>query len=190
MSKLTLPDGKEIELHDLGWRQLLVPVGASITVPAQHEWTILGMSVPPIRGYVPPIGSATRNAQTWGDVQIRLEGATNAQSRTSVLTLMDRYWGRCNLCPEASEIASKLAHAQHAALTAPEISELLTTLEYARMALQEYLGAADPPFPVPITVTGERRFTIEHVDCENTSEPHRAGLFDVELRVVLKRPVA
>ena len=190
MSKLTLPNGQEVELHDLGWRQLLVPVGTSITVPATHEWTILGMVIPPVRDYVPPVGSETRDAQKWGDVQIRLEGAEHAQSRSSVLTLMDRYWGRCNLCPEWPEVAAKLAHAQHAVVTAPKITELFAALEHARYALQEYLGTADSPFPVPVTVTGERRFTVEHVGCENASEPHLVRPLDVELRVVLKRPVS
>jgi len=189
MGKMML-GGQEVEIHDLSSRQLLVPVGTTICVPAGHEWTITSMSAPPVRGYVPPVGSETRNPREWGDIQISLEGSPNAPVRTSALTLMDRYWGRCNLSPELPDVITKLAHAQHALVTAPKIPELLLMLEHVTFALHEYLQAAASPFPTPITVRGERRFTVEHVDCENAIEPHLTRPLDVELFVILKRPVA
>ena len=190
MSKLTLPNGQEIELHDLSSRQLLVPVGTSIVVPSEHEWRITAMSVPPVRGYVPPIGSETRDSQSWGDIQIRVDDSLNAQFRTSALTLMDRYWGRYNLSPELPDLVAKLTQAQHALITAPKISELLLLVDRATVALHVYLQAAAPAFPMPITVTGNQRFTVEIVDCEGAVEHYMARTLDVELLVLMKRPVS
>jgi hypothetical protein len=190
MGKIRLPDGKEIEVHDLSARQMLVPVGTTIVVPLGHEWTITAMFVPPVRGYVPPIGSETRDSQSWGDVQIRIDDSPNAQLRTSVLTLMDRYWGRCNLSPELPDLVAGLQRAQHALITAPKITELSVSLDQATIALQQYLMAAAPMLATPVTVAGNRRIAIEIVDCEGHVEHHLARALDVELLVWVKRPVS
>jgi hypothetical protein len=190
VSKVTLPGGQVIELHDLSSRQLLVPVGTTVRIPIGHEWTITSMSAPPVRGYVPPVGSETRNSHEWGDVQIRVDDLPNAQFRTSALTLMDRYWGRYNLSPELPDLVAKLTQAQHALITAPKISELLLLVDRTTVALHTYLQAAAPAFPTPITVTGNQRFTVEIVDCEGAVEHYMARTLDVELLVLMQRPVS
>lgn len=184
---ITMPDGTQAEVHDLSSRQLLVPAGTALIVPAGHEWTIMSLTAPPVRGWIPPIGTATRNAEEWGDIQIRL--GARPLARISTLTLMDRYWGRCNLAPELPDVVAKLAHAQHAVATAPTIHELRMTLERAGVALDEYMRVAAPPL-IPLQMSSQCCFVVEHIDCENASQPHVVRPIDVELYVIIKRPVS
>jgi hypothetical protein len=184
-----MPDGRIISLVDIGSRQLVVPTGATIRVPEGCEWLITAMSVLPTRNYVPPDGSVRRDVADWGDVQIRIEDA-RAHCRTSALTLMDRYWGRYNLSPCLPEAVAKLELAMHAVQTAPRIVELARALEAGLEAVRGYLGAAMPQFTSPVMISGGRSFTIEHVDCEVHTDQLRApGALDVELLLIVKRPV-
>lgn len=203
-NKIILPDGQEIQINDIASRQIILPVGASVRVPQEHEWTIMGMSALPVVGYVPPLGTESRNARAWGDIQIRVNDSPNEQSRTNVLTLMDRYWGRYNLNPALPEVAAKLVHAQQALLASPKIQELSTALDHAFQQLNAYLMAAAPSFGISVTVRDGSRFTIEHVPESEESgvlsgdvtlpdgsrhTVHRSGAtLDVELLVMIRRP--
>jgi hypothetical protein len=178
-----MPNGERIELHDVGGRQLVIPAGTTVQVPKDQEWFITAMSVLPSEGYTPPDGVGTRPYAHWGDVQILYGGKPHF--RTSVLTLMDRYWGRYNLNPSYPDVVAKLEHANHAVRMAPKIHELAQALEHAANMVRAYLLIASPSFPTPIAVKEGESFTVEHVECEHVfgEEGTSDGVSDVTFMV-------
>jgi hypothetical protein len=205
----TLPNGEKIDLVDICGRQLVIPAGTMVQAPKDQEWFITAMSVLPSEGYTPPDGVGTRSYAHWGDVQILYGG--KPYFRTSVLTLMDRYWGRYNLNPSYPDVVAKLEHANHAVRMAPKIRELAQALEHAADMVRAYLQIASPAFPTPIRVKEGESFTVEHVECEHvfgqdgtasgtdkyafalpggrTMEAPVRGAVDVELLLLTKRRV-
>jgi len=206
---ITLPNGEKIDLVDICGRQLVIPAGTMVQVPKDQEWFITAMSVLPSEGYTPPDGVGTRPYAHWGDVQILYGG--KSYFRTSVLTLMDRYWGRYNLNPSYPDVVAKLEHANHAVRMAPKIHELAQALEHAADMVRAYLQIASPAFPTPIGVKEGGSFTVEHVECEHvhgeegtadgvnkvtfmlpggsTIEARSRAVVDVELLLLTKRRV-
>lgn len=184
---ITLPNGQQVEMVDVGTRQLVIPAGTTVKVPKGQEWFIIAMSVLPSEGYTPPDGVTTRPHARWGDVQIMCNGT--ADFRTSVLTLMDRYWGRYNLNPSYPDVLAKLEHANHAVRMAPKITELARALEHAADMVRAYLQIAMPSFPTPIRVKEGDSFTVEHVQCDH-GEAINCGAVDVELLLMTRRRVS
>lgn len=197
-----MTDDREIEVHDISPRLFTVPVGTTFVVPDDHEWHLMAMSVLPTRGYEPPLGAGeSRNAQAWGDLQIRVDDNPNPYFRTNVLTLIDRYWGRFNLNPLLPQLAAQLTAAQQAMYTAPKIASMYTLMDHLTSSYAQYLNAAAPQFEMPLHLKGGARFTIEHVasdsDTATTLIDKFAGVdvdhlraLDVELSTIIKRPVS
>jgi len=202
---MTTPDGRVVEVNDIGTRQLILPVGTTVQVPEKHTWFIVSMSALPNQYYTPPLGAGElRDVRSWGDVQICINGQPHF--RTNVVTLMDRYWGRYNLNPQLPEITAKLTQAQQALYTAPKIAELAKAMEYAQEWLANYLTVASPKFESPLQLSGGS-FTIEHVACDAlpaTTVDYAAmaadtpitvpiqvtSIIDVELLLMIRRPIA
>jgi len=201
---ITGPDGGKIEIHDISPRQFVVPVGTVLRIPNDHEWYVTGVAVLPTRGYTPPLGAGEdRDARAWGDLQLRVNDAPDAQFRANILTLIDRYWGRYNLNPTLPELAARLTAAQQAMYTAPKISELYTLLDHVLVQYTQYLDAAAPKLETPLILRGGWHFTVECVPSEGpvaTEVLHDSGLgmlpikvvraLDVELSTIVKRPVS
>lgn len=193
-----------LQISDISPRLLVVPIGTTLHVPADHEWYIMGVAVLPTRGYAPPLGAGeTRDARAWGDLQIRVGDTAHASFRANVLTLIDRYWGRFNLNPMLPELTAKLVAAQQSLFTAPKLSEMYALMGHLDIAYQHYLDAAAPRLDAPVKLLGEARFTIEHVACEDASVTAMltdaqlgsmpikvTRALDVELSMIVKRTVS
>jgi len=200
---VTLPTGQQIEIHDISARLLVVPIGTVLRVPDGHEWYLMSVAVLPTRGYVSPLGTGeTRDARAWGDLQIRMNDASDALFRANVLTLIDRYWGRFNLNPMLPELAARLTAAQQALHTAPKISEMYTLLDHLVIKYQQYLDTAAPKLETSVTLRSGVHYAIEHVaaeagvaemlvDSELGAVPVKVTrALDVELSLMVKRPVS
>jgi len=201
--RVQLPGGATVQVSDISPRQLVVPVGTTLQVPAEHEWYVTSMAVLPTRGYVPPLGAGEeRDARAWGDLQISVNGAPGTY-RMNVLTLIDRYWGRYNLNPLLPEVTARLTAAQQAAYTAPKLTELHVHLDHLVMTHGQYLDAAAPRFDAPLILKDGAKFTIEHVPSETGAVievlvdadhgPQQVNVLralDVELIMLVKRPIS
>lgn len=202
-TEIKTPSGREVEIHDISSRLLVVPIGTVLHVPHGHEWYVMSIAVLPTRGYTPPLGAGeVRDARAWGDLQLRVNDAQDASFRANVLTLIDRYWGRFNLNPMLPEFAAKLTAAQQALHTAPKIHDLYVLLDHLSLAYTQYLDAAAPKLDAPLTLHSDVRFTVEHVAADDGiaeiltdsalgDVPVKVTRsLDVELSLIIKRPVS
>jgi hypothetical protein len=173
-----------INVNSVNQRLMLVLPDMTVNVPSKHTaWLIQAMAALPTYGYMPPDGASDRNARSYGDIQI--VHRDQAHLRTSVLTLMDRYWGRYNLNPGLPDLVTKIQHANHAAISAPRIASLVEALGNAVSLTREYVIAMSGLANKPVEVKGGQSFTVEWVPCEGFGGESFKGRNDIEVELLI-----